>query len=153
MFVRAYTYILSQGHDGLRAIAEHAILNANYIMEQLKEDYDLPYAGPCQHEFVLSAERQKKTAGLRAADISKRLLDFGIHAPTTYFPLIVPEALMIEPTESETLETLDRFVAVMKQIAREVETEPQRVKNAPQSTPVGRIDEARAARELTVTWP
>jgi glycine dehydrogenase subunit 2 len=153
MFVRAYTYILSQGHEGLRAIAENAILNANYLMEHLKSDYDLPYAGPCQHEFVLSANRQKKAAGIRAADISKRLLDFGIHAPTTYFPLIVPEALMIEPTESETVETLDRFVDVMKQIAREVTAEPERLKEAPFETPVGRVDEARAARDLIVAWP
>jgi len=153
MFVRAYTYILTQGHEGLREIGETAILNANYLMQQLKEDYDLPYPGPCQHEFVLSASRQKKASGVRAADVSKRLLDFGIHAPTTYFPLIVPEALMIEPTESETIETLDHFVAVMKQIAREAETTPEKVKSAPTRTPVGRIDEARAARDLTVTWP
>jgi glycine dehydrogenase subunit 2 len=153
MFVRAYTYILSQGREGLRDIAETAILNANYLMAQLKDDYELAYPGPCQHEFVLSADRQKKLSGVRAADVSKRLLDFGIHAPTTYFPLIVHEALMIEPTESETVETLDRFVAVMKQIARESETEPDTVKSAPKNTPVGRIDEARAARNLIVAWP
>jgi glycine dehydrogenase subunit 2 len=153
MFVRAYTYILSQGHEGLRDIGETSILNANYLLAGLKEHYDLPYPGPCQHEFVLSANRQKKATGVRAADISKRLLDFGIHAPTTYFPLIVPEALMIEPTESETIETLDRFVAVMKQIAREAAEDPDRVKGAPHSTPVSRIDEARAARDLAVTWP
>ncbi len=153
IFVRAYTYILSQGHEGLRAIAEHAILNANYLMVQLQEDYELAYPGPCQHEFVLSASRQKKQHGVRAADISKRLLDFGIHAPTTYFPLIVPEALMIEPTESETVETLDRFVAVMRTIAREAREDPQRLREAPHETPVGRVDEAAAARNLVVTWP
>jgi len=153
MFVRAYTYILSQGHQGLRDIGETAILNANYLMVQLKEQYELPHAGPCQHEFVLSVNRQKKATGVRAADISKRLLDFGIHAPTTYFPLVVPEALMIEPTESETVETLDRFVSVMRQIAAEAESEPEMVKRAPHTTPVSRVDEARAARELVVTWP
>ncbi len=153
MFVRAYTYILSQGHEGLRAIAENAILNANYLAAELQADYDLPHAGPCQHEFVLSASRQKKASGIRAADISKRLLDFGIHAPTTYFPLIVPEALMIEPTESETVETLDRIVSAMKQIAREAETEPDTLRSAPRTTPVGRIDEAKAARDLIVAWP
>jgi len=153
MFVRAYTYILSQGRDGLRQVGETAIINANYLMEQLKAYYDLPHAGPCQHEFVLSASRQKKASGVRAADISKRLLDFGIHAPTTYCPLIVPEALMIEPTESETVETLDQFVEVMKQIAAEAESEPEKVRAAPTKTPVGRIDEARAARDLIVAWP
>jgi glycine dehydrogenase subunit 2 len=153
MFVRAYTYILAQGHEGLRAIAENAILNANYLSHELKDDFELPYPGPCQHEFVLSANRQKKANGVRAADISKRLLDFGIHAPTTYFPLIVPEALMIEPTESETLETLDRIAAAMKQIAREAATDPERLRQAPHDTPVGRIDEARAARDLIVAWP
>lgn len=153
MFVRAYTYILSQGHEGLRAIAENAILNANYLACGLKDDFDLPYPGPCQHEFVLSSSRQKKATGIRAADISKRLLDFGIHAPTTYFPLIVSEALMFEPTESETVETLDRIVAAMKQIAREAESDPEKLRQAPHETPVGRIDEARAARELIVAWP
>lgn len=153
MFVRAYTYILSQGHEGLRAIAENAILNANYLAAQLSSDYELPHAGPCQHEFVLSAARQKKATGIRAADISKRLLDFGIHAPTTYFPLIVPEALMIEPTESETVETLDRIVVAMKQIAREAESDPDLLRSAPRTTPVGRIDEAKAARDLIVSWP
>ena len=153
IFVRAYTYILSQGHEGLRAIAENSILNANYLAAELQGDYDLPYPGPCQHEFVLSANRQKKATGVRAADVSKRLLDFGIHSPTTYFPLIVPEALMIEPTESETVETLDRIVAAMKQIAREAESDPERLRSAPHDTPVGRIDEARAARDLLVAWP
>jgi glycine dehydrogenase subunit 2 len=153
MFVRAYTYILAQGHEGLRAIAENAILNANYLAAELQADFDLPHPGPCQHEFVLSASRQKKATGVRAADISKRLLDFGIHAPTTYFPLIVPEALMIEPTESETVETLDRIVAAMRQIAHEAESDPEQLRSAPHATPVGRIDEARAARELIVAWP
>jgi glycine dehydrogenase subunit 2 len=122
-------------------------------MQQLEADFDLPYPGPCQHEFVLSANRQKQATGVRASDISKRLLDFGFHSPTTYFPLIVPEALMIEPTESETVETLDRFIAVMRQIAAEARDEPDKVKGAPHETVVGRVDEARAARDLKVTWP
>ena len=118
VLVRAYTYIRSNGPDGLRRVSESAVLNANYLMRALQDDYDLPFDRDCMHEFVFSADRQK-ALGVSAMDIAKRLLDFGIHPPTTYFPLIVHEALMIEPTETETKETLDEFIAVMRQIARE----------------------------------
>ncbi len=151
VLVRAMAYIMSLGAEGLSAVSRNAILNANYLSAALREDYALPYRGPCMHEFVLSAVKQKKN-GVRASDISKRLLDFGVHAPTTYFPLIVEEALMIEPTESEPKETLDRFVEVMRTIAREAAEDPAKVKGAPYTTPVARPDEARAARQLKLRW-
>ncbi len=150
--VRAYAYIKSLGGTGLRQVSEDAVLNANYLKELLRTEYDLPYDRHCMHEFVLSGARQKKL-GVRTFDISKRLLDFGVHSPTNYFPLIVPEALMIEPTETESKETLDYFALVMKQIAREVETDPDTVRNAPHTTPVRRLDEAGAARTLDVCYP
>jgi glycine dehydrogenase subunit 2 len=149
--VKAYTYILRLGPRGLRRVAENAVLNANYLQEKLKDVYDLPYPGRCQHEFVLSASRQKEL-GVRALDVAKRLLDYGAHAPTVYFPLIVKEALMIEPTETESRASLDRFVEAMRTIARECETAPELVLAAPTKTPVGRLDEARAARDLDVSW-
>ena len=151
VLVRALAFIRSLGAAGLREVSRNAILNANYLLARLSEAYDLKYPGPCMHEFVLSATRQKKR-GVRAADISKRLLDHGFHAPTTYFPLIVEEALMIEPTETESLATLDRFVESMLAIAREVETDPDTVRQAPHTTPVDRPDEAQAARQLKVKW-
>jgi glycine dehydrogenase subunit 2 len=149
--VKAYTYILRLGPPGLRRVAENAVLNANYLQEKLKDVYDLPYPGRCQHEFVLSASRQKEH-GVRALDVAKRLLDYGAHAPTIYFPLIVKEALMIEPTETESKASLDRFVEAMRAIARECEAAPELVLAAPTRTPVGRLDEARAARDLDVCW-
>ncbi len=151
VMVKAYAYILSLGPAGLRRVAENAVLNANYLQEKLKGDYDLPYDGRCQHEFVLSASRQK-AEGVKALDVAKRLLDLGLHAPTVYFPLIVKEALMIEPTETESRASLDGFVEAMKCIAREAREEPDRVTSAPVATPVGRLDESRAAKELNVVW-
>jgi glycine dehydrogenase subunit 2 len=151
VLVRAMTYIMTLGASGLEAVSRNAILNANYLMARLREHYDLKYPGPCMHEFVISATRQKKL-GVRASDISKRLLDFGFHAPTTYFPLIVEEALMIEPTETEPRGTLDRFADAMLEIAREAEADPEFVKNAPHETPIARPDEARAARKLRLKW-
>ncbi len=151
VLVRALTYILSLGAPGLREVSRNAILNANYLMAKLADVYELRYPGPCMHEFVLSASRQK-ARGVRASDVSKRLLDFGMHAPTTYFPLIVDEALMIEPTETESKETLDRFVEVMRRIAAEAEESPETVTGAPHTTPVARPDEARAARKLKLRW-
>ncbi|MEW5995452.1 MAG: aminomethyl-transferring glycine dehydrogenase subunit GcvPB, partial [Candidatus Zixiibacteriota bacterium] len=148
-FVRAYAYIKTMGGEGLAQVSRDAVLNANYLKELLRDDYHLPYDRPCMHEFVLSGSRQKKK-GVRTFDISKRLLDFGVHPPTNYFPLIVPEALMIEPTETESRETLDYFASVMKQIAREVETDPEKVTTAPHNTPVRRLDEVGAARNLDV---
>ncbi|MCK4607019.1 MAG: aminomethyl-transferring glycine dehydrogenase subunit GcvPB [candidate division Zixibacteria bacterium] len=149
--VRAYAYIRTLGGRGLRRASETAVLNANYLKELIRKDYDLPYEGHCMHEFVISGSRQKKL-GVKTLDISKRLLDFGIHPPTNYFPLIVPEALMIEPTETESKETLDHFAAVMKQIAREAREDSEKVTSAPHETPVGRLDEVGAARGLDVCY-
>jgi glycine dehydrogenase subunit 2 len=149
--VKAYCYILTLGSEGLRRVAENAVLNANYLAGRLSSSYDLPYPLPCQHEFVLSASRQKEK-GVRALDVAKRLLDHGIHAPTVYFPLIVKEALMIEPTETESRTSLDRFADVMTKIAEEAESSPELVTGAPVTTPVGRLDESRAAKELDVVW-
>ncbi|MDQ2934121.1 MAG: aminomethyl-transferring glycine dehydrogenase subunit GcvPB [Chloroflexota bacterium] len=146
MFVRAYTYIRSNGGSGLREISDDAVLAANYLRVRLTDAYDLPYDRICKHEVVFSGRRQKRQHGVTTLDIAKAILDEGIHPPTIYFPLIVEEALMIEPTETESLETLDRFVAVMHDIARRAESDPDSVKRAPVSTPVGRLDEANAAR-------
>jgi glycine dehydrogenase subunit 2 len=144
--VRAYTYIRSMGPDGLKAVTEYAVLNANYMMRRLAEYYDLPFDKHCKHEFVLSGRRQKKL-GVRTLDIAKRLLDFGYHPPTIYFPLNVEECIMIEPTETESKETLDSFVDIMIQIAKEAEENPEIVQEAPHTTIVGRMDEATAARK------
>jgi glycine dehydrogenase subunit 2 len=149
--VRAYVYIRMLGAAGLREAAENAVLNANYLMAHLKDVYDLPYTRTCKHEFVLSGSRQTQY-GVRTLDIAKRLMDFGIHPPTVYFPLIVPEAMMIEPTETETKETMDEFIAVMRQIAQEAQSTPELLHSAPHSTPVGRMDEVRAAREPILRW-
>jgi glycine dehydrogenase subunit 2 len=144
--VRAYTYIRSMGPDGLKAVTEYAVLNANYMMRRLAEHYDLPFDKHCKHEFVLSGKRQKKL-GVRTLDIAKRLLDFGYHPPTIYFPLNVEECIMIEPTETESKETLDSFVDIMIQIAKEAEENPEIVQEAPHTTVVGRLDETMAARK------
>ena len=127
------------------------MLNANYLKSLLKDLYELPYDVHCMHEFVISGKNQKKL-GVRTLDISKRLLDFGVHSPTNYFPLIVPEAMMIEPTETESKETLDFFAQAMAQIAEEARTSPEIVTNAPYTTPVRRLDEASAARNLDVAY-
>ncbi len=151
VMLRALAYILRLGHDGLEGVSREAILGANYLMHRLKDAFVLPYPGPCMHEFTLSGARQK-ALGVTTADMAKRLLDFGIHAPTVYFPLIVQEALMIEPTETETLERLDRLADAFLAVAREAEASPETVKAAPHSTPVGRLDEVKAARELRLRW-
>jgi glycine dehydrogenase subunit 2 len=151
MLVRAYTYIRTMGPDGLRAVSDHAVLNANYVMKRLEADYDVAAPGPCMHECVLSARRQKKH-GVTAMDIAKRLLDLGFYAPSTYFPLIVEEALMIEPTETESKQTLDQFCDAMIQIAREAEKAPDGVHAAPLTTPVRRLDQTKAAREPDLRW-
>ncbi|WP_443146800.1 aminomethyl-transferring glycine dehydrogenase subunit GcvPB [Paenisporosarcina sp. TG-14] len=143
--VRAYTYIRSMGPDGLKAITEYAVLNANYMMRRLQPHFDLPYDRHCKHEFVLSGRRQKKL-GVRTLDMAKRLLDFGYHPPTIYFPLNVEEAMMIEPTETESKETLDAFIDAMIQIAKEVEETPEIVQQAPHTTVIKRLDETKAAR-------
>jgi glycine dehydrogenase subunit 2 len=151
ILVRAYTYLLYHGCEGLKDLSECAVLSANYLMSRLRDAYDLPYDRPCMHEFVLSGNRQKAN-GVRTMDIAKRLLDFGFHPPTVYFPLIVEEALMIEPTESENVETMDRFAEAMLTIAREAVESPETVKTAPHTTPVGRVDEAGAARKPNLCW-
>lgn len=144
--VRAYTYIRSMGPDGLKAVTEYAVLNANYMMRRLEPYFDLPFDRHCKHEFVLSGKRQKKL-GVRTLDIAKRLLDFGYHPPTIYFPLNVEECIMIEPTETESKETLDAFIDAMIQIAKEAEENPEVVQEAPHTTVVGRLDETLAARK------
>ena len=149
--VKAYAYIRTMGPDGLKQVSEAAVLNANYIREQLKSDYALPFDRACMHEVVFSGRRQKEQ-GASTLDIAKRLIDFGVHPPTVYFPLIVPEALMIEPTETESRETLDEFIAAMKQIAREAEQTPELLREAPHGTPVSRLDEARAARDTKLRY-
>lgn len=149
MMVRAYTYILMHGHRGLKRISENAIINANYLLSRLVSHFRLPYAGPAMHEFVLTGEKLR-TYGLRTTDLAKRLLDFGVHAPTIYFPLIVREAIMIEPTETESRETLDAFAEAMIQVLKEAEENPEFVKTAPHTTPVGRLDEVKAVKELNI---
>lgn len=144
--VRAYTYIRTMGPDGLRQVTENAVINANYMMRSLAPYYDLPYDRHCKHEFVISGRRQKKL-GVRTLDIAKRLLDFGFHPPTIYFPLNVEESVMIEPTETESKETLDAFIETMIQISKEAEENPEIVQEAPHTTVVGRLDETKAARK------
>ncbi len=149
VLVRAYCYLLRMGSDGLELASEDAVLSANYLRARLEHLYPLPYDGPSMHEFVLSSAAHGPGS---ARDIAKRILDFGMHAPTVHFPLIVQEALMIEPTETEDLATLDRFVAVMEEISRELRDDPQTVATAPHCTPVRRPDEGRAARDPILRW-
>ncbi|HKM43049.1 MAG TPA: aminomethyl-transferring glycine dehydrogenase subunit GcvPB, partial [Limnochordia bacterium] len=152
VYARAYAYILSHGPKGLREVSETAVLHANYMMNKLKDVYKLPYDRTCMHEFVLSGEWQKDQHGVRTLDIAKRLLDYGYHAPTVYFPMVVDEAIMIEPTETEPKSTLDEFIEVMRQIAQEAKENPELVTSAPHTTPLKRLDEARAARQPVLRW-
>ena len=151
MHIRAYTYIRMHGAEGLRQISEDAVLNANYLLALIKDNFDLQYERTCMHEFVLNGTRQKKQ-GVRTLDMAKRMLDFGIHPPTTYFPLIVPEALMVEPTETESKESIDYFADVLNQIADEAENEPEKVTGAPYTTEYKRLDEVSANRSLNLRW-
>ena len=151
ILVRAYAYIISLGSDGLEETSRMALLNANYLRKKLENSFHLPYAEPCMHECVFTDRFQQKH-GVHTLDIAKRLLDYGFHPPTIYFPLVVSGALMIEPTETESLETLDAFADAMISIAREAKENPNLVKSAPHSTPLGRLDEARAARKPVVRW-
>jgi len=146
---RAYCYIRSQGPGGLKAVSQHAVLNANYVMALVKHVYPVPHGDRCMHEFVASARGLARDRGVRAMDIGKRLIDYNFHAPTVYFPLIVPEALMIEPTETESRETLEAFAAVLLKIAAE---DPQILHDAPLSTPVNRPDEVKAAKTPVLKW-
>ncbi len=150
--LKAYAYIRSHGADGLKAVSADAVLNANYLMNALKAYYDLPFDRTCMHEFVLSGRKQKREHGVTTFDIAKALLDYGIHPPTVYFPLIVEEALMIEPTETESRETLDEFIDAMIQIATDAEEDPESLHEAPLYTPVRRLDESAAARAPVVCW-
>jgi glycine dehydrogenase subunit 2 len=151
VFVRSYAFMRAWG-PALREMSEVAVLNANYLLARLKDAYDLPFDRLCMHEFVLSARTLKHEHGVTALDIAKRLMDYGFHPPTVYFPLIVPEALMIEPTETETKETLDAFVEAMLAIVREAGDDPDALKSAPHSRPGGRLDEVRAARHPVVRY-
>jgi len=146
VFVKALCYIMALGAKGLKRVADISVLNANYLQERLKKTYHLKYDRPCMHEFVISGVRQKKEHGVRTLDIAKRLLDLGFHPPTIYFPLIVEEALMVEPTETESKRTLDAFAEALERIAKEAAETPDVVKSAPQTTPVKRLDEVRAVR-------
>ncbi len=149
VILKAYLYILMQGKEGLRRIAENAVVNANYIKEKLKDYYDLPYKQVCKHECVFSATRHMQN-GVHGIDVAKAIIDAGFHPPTMYFPMIVKEALMIEPTETESKETLDMFIKVMIDIAKRARTDPESIKAAPVTTPVGRLDETAAARNLDI---
>ena len=151
VIVKAYGYIRSLGAEGLKEVSTDAVINANYVKEKLKEYYDLPYDRTCMHEVVFSGRRQK-AKGVRTLDIAKRLLDYGFHPPTIYFPLVVDEAMMIEPTETESKKTLDSFIAAMKEIAREADENPGLLRAAPHNMPVKRLDEVKAARHPDLAW-
>ena len=151
VFVRSYAYIRSYG-PALREMSEVAVLNANYLLAKLRDAYDLPYDRLCMHEFVLSARTLKREHGVTALDVAKRLMDYGFHPPTIYFPLVVPEALMIEPTETEPKERLDAFVDAMLAIAREAADDPALLHDAPRSRPVRRLDEVKAAKRAVVKY-
>lgn len=151
VMMRALAYIVTLGSDNLKWVGPLATLNANYIKESLKDCYELPIEGVCKHEFVFDGLKDKST-GVTTLDVAKRLLDYGYHAPTIYFPLLFHQALMIEPTESESKETLDGFIAVMRKIAQEAAENPELVKTAPHSTPVHRLDDTKAALKQIVTW-
>lgn len=151
IYLRAYLYIMLHGALGLRRIAEVAVLNANYLKKKLSKHFTVPFPQPCMHEFVLQADRYLDR-GVRALDIAKRLLDYGVYAPTIYFPLIIKECMLIEPTETESKATLDAFVAIIESIVREIETDPSIVKEAPYTMPVSRLDEVRAAKNPILKW-
>ncbi|SFD53490.1 glycine dehydrogenase (decarboxylating) beta subunit [Lentibacillus persicus] len=146
IYLRAYTYIRTMGAEGLKKVSEYAVVNANYVMRRLEEEYALPYSQHCKHEFVISGKNQKQL-GVRTLDIAKRLLDYGYHPPTIYFPLNVEEAMMTEPTETESKETLDGYIEAMLAISREAKGDPELVQEAPHETPVRRMDETTAARK------
>ena len=149
--MRAYTYIKTLGQDGLKSVSENAILNANYLLVHLKQHFKPFINESCMHECVLSPTEYAKS-GIKTLDIVKRLLDYGFYAPTVYFPLIVPEAMMVEPTETESKKNLDDFVKAMKAIIEEIKTNPAMVRLAPHSTPVRRLDEVTAARNPILRW-
>jgi glycine dehydrogenase subunit 2 len=151
VLVRAFAYVFAHGRDGLKAVGERAVLNANYLAQRLKDAYPLAYSGRPMHEFVSTA-RPLRAHGVRAMDVAKRMIDLGFHPSTVYFPLVVEEAMMVEPTETETKETLDAFAEAMLQVAEEAKSDPDLLHEAPVTTPVRRLDEATAARNLRLTW-
>ncbi|MCI3953437.1 MAG: glycine dehydrogenase subunit 2, partial [Burkholderiales bacterium] len=154
VLLRAYVYARLLGAEGMRRVADFATLNANYLMVELKRaGFELAYpARRASHEFIVTLRALKEETGVSAMDVAKRLLDKGFHAPTSYFPLLVPECLLIEPTETESKQTLDAFVTAMKEILAEARENPEIVKTAPHTTPVRRLDDVRAARELDLAW-
>jgi glycine dehydrogenase subunit 2 len=152
VLVRAYAYIRAHGASGLREVSDDAVLAANYLKRRVGEAYDIPFDRACKHEFVASAASIKAAGGVRTLDVAKRLIDKGFHPPTIYFPLTVEEGMLIEPTETETLETLDAFADALLEIAREAREDPQLVKSAPHDAPVRRLDEATAARQPNLRW-
>jgi glycine dehydrogenase subunit 2 len=154
VLLRAYAYMRMLGREGMQRVGEYATLNANYLSARLQQlGFDAAYPQRrASHEFILTLKRQAQENGVTAMDVAKRLLDLGFHAPTTYFPLLISECLLIEPTETESRETLDAFVAAMAQILREAQQEPERLQRAPHSLPVRRLDDVRAARELDLTY-
>jgi glycine dehydrogenase subunit 2 len=151
VFVRSYAFIRAYGPE-LREMSELAVLNANYLLARLRDRYELPYDRLCMHEFVLSARNLKREHGITALDVAKRLMDYGFHPPTIYFPLVVPEALMIEPTETETRETLDDFADAMEAIALEARETPELLREAPRGRAVRRVDEVKAAKRAVVRY-
>jgi glycine dehydrogenase subunit 2 len=152
VLVRAYAYIRAHGGTGLREVSDDAVLAANYLKKRVSAAYEIPYDRACKHEFVASAARIKKRTGVRTLDIAKRLIDHGFHPPTIYFPLIVEEGMLIEPTETESVETLDAFADALIAIAAEAEADPELVRGAPHTAPVRRLDEAKAARQPNLRW-
>jgi glycine dehydrogenase subunit 2 len=152
VLVRAYAYIRAHGASGLREVSEDAVLAANYLRSRLAGTFDLPFEGPCAHEFVASSTSLKRRTGVRTLDVAKRLIDHGFHPPTIYFPLTVDEGMLIEPTETESVETLDAFADALIEIAAEAERDPDVVLSAPHTSPVRRLDEARAARQPDLRW-
>ena len=152
VLVRAYAYIRAHGGSGLREVTDDAVLAANYLKHRLSRTYDIPHERACKHEFVASAASIKKRTGVRTLDIAKRLIDYGFHPPTIYFPLIVEEGMLIEPTETESVETLDAFADALVAIAGEAEADPALVTAAPTRAPVRRLDEATAARQPNLRW-
>jgi glycine dehydrogenase subunit 2 len=154
VLLRAYIYMRMLGREGMSQVAEHATLNANYLLARLQQvGFEAAYPGRrASHEFIITLKRQARELEVTAMDFAKRLLDHGFHAPTTYFPLLVPECLLIEPTETESRETLDAFVAAMERILSEAKQEPEQVTGAPHTMPVRRLDDVRAAKQLDLTW-
>jgi glycine dehydrogenase subunit 2 len=152
VLVRAYAYLLAHGGEGLEQVSEDAVLAANYLKHRIAQAYALPYPQPCKHEFVASARAIRAESGVRMLDIAKRLIDHGFHPPTIYFPLIVDEGMLVEPTETESLETLDAFADALLAIADEARSDPDTVRGAPHDAPVRRLDDATAARQPDLRW-